>query len=162
MKIAPGNVVGFHYLLRNSEGTVLESSHDGEPSIYLHGSRNILPMLEKHLDGHEVGDKLSVELDALAAYGPRKDSLVQKIAMKHLEPEGKKLTVGSTARLRTDKEVHHVTVLKLGKFQATVDANHPLAGQDIVFDIEVIAIRAAKPEELAHGHAHGLDGHAGH
>lgn len=162
MKITNDTVVAFHYLLKNSEGTVLESSHDGEPSVYLHGARNILPMLEHQLAGHEAGDTFTVELDALSAYGPRKDTLVQKIAIKHLQPQQGKLKAGATALLKTDEGVHQVTVLKLGKFQATVDANHPLAGQDIVFDIEVKQVREALPEELAHGHAHGIDGHAGH
>lgn len=162
MIIEKNKVVVFHYTLKNAEGTVIESSHDGEPAVYMHGAGNILPMLEKATAGHSAGEQLNVELEALDAYGPRKESLVRRIAVKHLKSRDRKLRAGSIASITSDKGNEQVTVLKMGKFQATVDGNHPLAGQAIVFDIDIKAVRDATEEELAHGHAHGPDGHASH
>ena len=162
MIIENNKVVCFHYTLKNAEDTVIESSQDGEPSVYLHGAGNILPMLEKALAGQSQGTHLTVELDALDAYGPRNESLVRRIAVKHLQSRDRKLRAGSIATIDTDKGQQQLTVIKVGKFQATVDGNHPLAGQAIVFDIEITAVRDASEEELSHGHAHGPDGHASH
>lgn len=162
MKVENNKVVAFHYTLKNVEGTVIEASHDGEPSVYLHGARNILPALERALEGKTAGEQLSVTLDALDAYGPRQEGKVQRIAVKHLHSRDRKLRPGSIATIQTDQGQQQVTVLKVGKFQATVDANHPLAGQTLEFDLEITAVRDATPDELAHGHAHGIDGHSGH
>lgn len=162
MTIGQNKVVCFHYKLSNAEGTLLEASHDGEPSVYLHGGGNIFPALERALEGRCAGDTLSVTLDALDAYGPRKDNLVQRMAVKHLHSRDKKLRAGSVATVQTEQGQQQVTVLKMGKFQAVVDGNHPLAGQSLAFDIEITAVRDATEEELAHGHAHGADGHQGH
>ena len=162
MIIEKNKVVAFHYTLKNAEGTIIESSHDGEPGVYMHGAGNILPMLEKAMVGHSAGEQLNVALEALDAYGPRHESLVRRIAVKHLKSRDRKLRAGSVATIANDKGNEQVTVVKMGKFQATVDGNHPLAGQAIVFDIDVTAVRDATEEELAHGHAHGPDGSHGH
>ncbi len=162
MKVEKNKVVCFHYTLKNTEGTVLEASHDGEPAIFLHGARNILPALEKSLDGKNIGAKLNVCLDALDAYGPRQEAKIQRIAVKHLKSADRKLRPGSIATIDTEQGQQQVTVLKVGKFQAVIDGNHPLAGQALEFDIEVSAVRDATEEELAHGHPHGPDGHSGH
>jgi FKBP-type peptidyl-prolyl cis-trans isomerase SlyD len=162
MKIEKNKVACFHYTLKTPEGTIIETSRDGEPGVYLHGAGNILPSLEKAMAELSEGDQITVALDALDAYGPRNEALVERIAVKHLKSRDRKLQAGSIATINSDKGQRQVTVLKMGKFQATVDGNHPLAGQSIVFDIEITAVRDASGEELAHGHAHGADGHASH
>lgn len=162
MEVAKDRVVCFHYTLKDADGNELENSHDGAPQVYLHGGDNLLPMLEQAMAGHTGGDHLTVELDAIDAYGVRRDDLVQRMATKHLRSRDRKLTAGSIAYIETREGPRPVTVLKVGRHQATVDANHPLAGRDLVFDIEITTVRDATADELAHGHAHGADGQAGH
>jgi FKBP-type peptidyl-prolyl cis-trans isomerase SlyD len=78
--------------------------------------------------------------------------------MKHLVFKGK-LRAGSVVQLNTDDGMRPVTVTKAGRHAAEIDTNHPLAGQTLTFDIEIVEVRAASPEELSHGHAHGPGGH---
>lgn len=162
MSVQPNTVVGFHYVVTTPDGSELESSRGGEPAVYLHGAHNLFPQLERALAGKAVGDRIEVRLDSLDAYGPRREALVQQIAIKHLASKERKLKPGSRAWITRDGKQHMVTVVKVGKFQATVDANHPFAGKDLVFDVEITAVRDATPDEIAHGHAHGIDGSSGH
>ncbi len=158
MLIEKNRVVSFHYRLSEQGGAEIENSYNGEPSLYLHGARNILPALEKQLAGHGVGDSLTVDLSATEAYGPRQEGNVQRIPAKYLKHEGK-LKPGQIVRFRDDKGVQQATVLKVGKFSVDVDANHPLAGKALSFAIEIVDIREASQDEIAHGHAHGPGGH---
>lgn len=162
MNIENNKVVCFHYTLKSPEGTMIETTQGGDPAFYLHGAGNILPALEQAMTGGKPGQHISLELGPYDAYGPRNEALVERMAVKHLQSRDRKLRPGSIAVVNSDKGQRQVTVLKIGKFQATVDGNHPLAGQTIVFEIEITAIRDATPEELAHGHAHGADGNASH
>ena len=95
------------------------------------------------------------------AYGLRNPEAIQRVPIKHLQlPIGvKALRVGGLARVRSDKGWHNVIILKSGKFHADVDFNHPLAGRTLHYEVEVIAIRDASEEEIAHGHVHGPGGH---
>ena len=156
------SVICFTYRLSDADGTVLEQSRPDSPEAYLTGSGGLLPKIEQALDGKQVGERIHLELSADDAYGQRHDDNIQRIAVKHLQPAGGKFRAGDIAHVQTDHGWRQVRVLKLGKFQATVDANHPLAGMDLVFDIDIVAVRPASAEELAHGHAHGADGSAGH
>ena len=125
--------------------------------------KRVLKLIGSYLRSGILVEGRLVNLAAAEAYGPRREELIQRVAIKHLQPVGGgRLRAGGIARVHTDRGWRQVTVLKLGKFQATVDANHPLAGRDVAFDIEVTAVRKATPEELAHGHAHGADGSDGH
>jgi FKBP-type peptidyl-prolyl cis-trans isomerase SlyD len=162
MIIENRKVVCFHYALKSPDGTVIESTDEDQPAVYLHGANNILPALEQAMAGKQAGEGFSIELAPGDAYGLRNEALIERIAVKHLQSRDRKLRPGSIAVVSTDKGQRQVTIVKMGKFQATVDGNHPLAGQTIVFDIRITDIRDANPEELAHGHAHGPDGHAEH
>ena len=162
MSVQPNTVVAFHYVISTPDGGQPESSRGGEPTVYLHGARSLFPLLERALAGRAVGDRVEVKLDSLDAYGPRKESLVWQIAVKHLASPDRKLKPGSRALVTNSEDRQTVTVIKVGKYQATVDGNHPFAGKDLVFDIEIAAIRDATPDEIAHGHAHGIDGSGGH
>jgi FKBP-type peptidyl-prolyl cis-trans isomerase SlyD len=162
MKITDKCVAQFHYTLKNEQGETIESSNASEPLAYLHGANNTLAGLENALNGKEVGDKFSVTLQPEEAYGERQEEMIQRVPAKHLHGlEGKnaKWKVGMVAVVQTEQGQRQVTVLKVGKFMVTVDINPPLAGKVLTFDIEVIDVRAATEEEVAHGHAHGVGGH---
>ena len=158
MQIAAKTVVSFHYVLSDSAGEELESSHGGDPNSYLHGANNIIRGLETALEGHTSGDTLRVDLPPEQAYGLRRDNLQQRVPIKHLLFRGK-LRPGMAVQLNTDKGRRSVTVVKAGRHSADIDANHPLAGQQLIFDVEIVSVRAASEEEIAHGHAHGVGGH---
>jgi FKBP-type peptidyl-prolyl cis-trans isomerase SlyD len=156
MQIAKDTVVEFHYTVFEGENQ-LESSKDGAPLAYLHGHEGMLPGLEKALDDKSTDDKFSVELEAQDAYGPRQDNAVQRIPLKHLQG-AKVWKPGMTALVHTDQGQRQVTIIKVGRFNADCDLNHPFAGKDLKFDIEVVSVRAATSEELSHGHVHGAGG----
>lgn len=158
MNIDRNTVVTFHYTLRNTAGDELETSRTGEPNAYLHGAGNILPGLEKGMVGKAVGDVFSVSLTAQDAYGERDPKRQQRVPVKHLLYKGR-LQPGMLVQINTDQGRRAATVIKAGKFSADLDTNHPLAGQDLVFDIEIVEVRAASREEVAHRHVHGPGGH---
>jgi len=163
--IANDMVVSFHYRLAEvlADGTHSawqEQSHGGEPLLYLHGFHNVVVGLEKALTGKQVGAAISITLKPEEAYGPRQPDAVQRVPLKHLQLPGKqKPQRGGMAVVQTNKGARKVVILKLGKFNADVDFNHPLAGRTLYYEIEVISVRAASADEIAHGHAHGADGH---
>lgn len=158
MQIEKNTVVSFHYRLYDSAGTELESSHDGDPSAYLHGAGNIIRGLEQALAGANAGDQVDTTLEAREAYGERNETLKQRVPVKHLMHKGK-LRPGMVVQLQTDQGARSVTVIKVGRHSADIDANHPLAGQALRFAVEIVDVRAATAEEQAHGHAHGPGGH---
>lgn len=158
MQVADKSVVTFHYTLKDANGNEMESSRGGEPLAYLHGADNIVPGLEKALAGKSKGDTLTVTVTPAEGYGERRDDLQMRVSTKHLVWEGK-LEAGGQAFLRTEHGPRMVTVIKPGKFMVDIDANHPLAGTTLVFDVEITDVREALPEELDHGHVHGPGGH---
>jgi len=161
MQIAANTVVGFFYDLYDATSNeLLESNKDEQAIAYLHGAGNILPKLEEHLAGKSAGDTADVTLTAADAYGERDETMIGRFAIKHLHPaEGTKLQEGQPAFIETEHGHRQVVVLKLGKFQATIDANHPLAGKSLRFDVRIDSVRAATADEQNHGHAHGDGGH---
>lgn len=161
MTIGPESVVLFHYTLRNRAGKELETSRGGDPSAYLHGAGNIIPGLEKVMAGKAAGDTFSADLAAADAYGEPAPDRQQRVPVKHLMFKGK-LKPGMTVTLNTSQGQVPVTVIKAGRHSADIDSNHPLAGEDLSFDIEIVDVRPATPEELSHGHAHGPGGHHHH
>lgn len=158
MQITSDTVVSFHYTLRNSAGELIESSRDSEPTLYLHGHGNVMPAIEKQLEGRAVGDNFTVILSAADSFGEKQADSIQRVAIKYFKHVGK-LIPGQAVRLNTDNGPMTVTVIKVGKFSVDVDTNHPLAGQEVSFEVEVMDVRAASAEEVQHGHAHGVGGH---
>ena len=158
MNIAKDSVVQFNYNLKDDQGNDIETTTGGEPMAYLHGHGNIIPGLEQALEGKAVGDKFSVTVEPAKAYGERKENAQQRIPLKHLQG-ARKWKPGMMAVVETEQGYRQVTVVKVGKFNADVDTNHPLAGKTLVFDIDVVDVREATAEEKAHGHAHGVGGH---
>ena len=151
-------VVTFHYTLTNAAGKEMESSRESDPMSYLHGANNIISGLEKAMEGHAIMDKFSATLEPEEAYGVRNEKNVQRVPLKRLKGIGK-ISVGQVLNLKTTNGQVQVTVLKVGRFNVDVDGNHPLAGVQLTFDVEITDIRDASEEETKHGHAHGPGGH---
>lgn len=158
MPIEKNQVVLFHYSVRDEQDNIIEDSHGGEPNAYLHGYGGIINGLEEALEGRDAGDTFSVTVTPEKAYGPRKPDAIQRVPIKHLMG-AKRWKAGMIAQVRTEQGPRHVVVAKVGHKFADVDTNHPMAGRTLTFDIEVIDVRAATSEEIAHGHAHGPGGH---
>lgn len=157
MKIEKDRVVRFHYTVSEG-GEQVESSKDGGQALaILVGHGNIIPGLEKALDGREAGDTFQVDVPAAEAYGERREGLTQRVPKKHFE--GQKLQPGMQVVLNTNFGPRAVTIEKVGMSVVDVDLNHPMAGKDLSFDIEVVEVREASAEELEHGHVHGDGGH---
>ncbi|MBO9491792.1 peptidylprolyl isomerase [Endozoicomonas sp. G2_1] len=158
MKITDNTVVQFHYTLTNQAGEQVESSRDGDPVAYLHGHKNMIVGVEKALADKEQGDSFSVTVTPEEGYGERQEDAVQRVPTKHLQG-AKVWKPGMIATVHTEQGQRQVSVVKVGKFMVTVDINHPLAGQTLTFDIDVVNVREATEEEVSHGHAHGVGGH---
>ncbi len=157
MTISKDSVVQFHYTLSEG-GETLETTKDGDPMAYLHGHNNIIPGLEAAMVGKAEGDSFSVTVEPTQGYGERKDGATQRIPLKHLQG-AKKWRPGMMAWVQTDQGQRQVTIIKVGKFNADCDLNHPLAGKTLTFDVEIVGVRPATEEEKSHGHAHGVGGH---
>lgn len=157
MQITKNAVVEFHYSLSDANGEI-ETSRNHEPVLYLHGQPGLIDGLVEALEGHKAEDRFTVKLTAEQAYGPKRDNATQKVQVKHLQG-AKKWKPGMVAVIQTEDGPRQVTVVKVGHSQAEVDSNHPLAGRDLTFDVEILSVREATPEELTHGHAHGVGGH---
>lgn len=161
MNIANHCVASFHYTLTDNAGKVLDTSEGQEPLSYLHGAGNIIPGLENALLGKAVGDKLKVSVLAAQAYGERDDSMVQELDASMFSGIDK-IDVGMEFHAETEHGLQVVTVTKVDGDQITIDGNHPLAGVNLNFDVEITEVRAASEEEINHGHAHGAGGHHHH
>lgn len=158
MKIAKNSVVTINYTLTDEEGKVLDTSTDRGPLSYIQGMGNIIPGLESSLDGRSTGDKFKVSVDPADAYGERDEKHVVKVARGRFEGVDT-LEVGMQFRAEGGSGGSQiVTVTAIGDDTVTIDANHPLAGKTLNFDVEVIKVREATQEEISHGHVHGEGG----
>ena len=155
MNITNDSVVSFHFIL-SVNGTAVESSFESEPLVYLHGRNAIVPGLEEALVDHVKGDKLNVTLPPEKAYGVRNENLVQKLPRDQFP---KDVEVGMQFQVDGPQGPMILTVSNVSDKEVTIDANPELAGQTLTFEIEVMDVRTATKEELAHGHVHGPGGH---
>ena len=158
MKIAANKVVSMHYTLTNDRGETLDSSRGHEPLAYLHGAGNIIPGLEKALEGKQAGDKLQVHVKPAEGYGERDDALIQAVPRRMFKGLGD-LKVGMRLHAQGDRGARVVRITHVAGDMVTVDGNHELAGQALNFDVEITEVRDASAEELQHGHVHGPGGH---
>lgn len=156
--MAANRVVSIHYTLTDDKGTVIDSSRGSEPLQYLEGAGNIIPGLEKEVAKMATGDKKKVKIPAAQAYGEKRADMVLEVPRTQFPAD---MTPKVGDRFRGGAEAHApvFTVLAVDKDKVKLDGNHPLAGQDLNFDVEVTEMRAATAEEISHGHAHGPDGH---
>lgn len=150
-------VVSFHYTLTDENGTVIDKS-EGQPLVYLHGAGNIIPGLENALTGKTVGDKLNVNVPAAEGYGEYNADMVQEVPRNMFQGVDD-IQAGMQFQAQTDDGIQIVTVKDVNDESVFVDGNHPLAGQNLNFDVEIVDIRPATQEELDHGHVHGAGGH---
>jgi FKBP-type peptidyl-prolyl cis-trans isomerase SlyD len=154
MQISIDTVASFHYRLTDVSGKQLEDSRErGQAQWYLHGRGHVVPGLEAALEGQSAGAKLSIDVPAAQAYGPRKDDNQVRVPLKRLK-DIKPLKVGTMLTLQMPDGNQVATIVKIGMTVADLDLNHPLAGMDLHFEVEVLEVREASAEELAHGHAH--------
>jgi FKBP-type peptidyl-prolyl cis-trans isomerase SlyD len=160
MLIAKDTVVKMHYSVMDSEETLIDSSYDHNPLEIIQGTGFLIPGLEKALEGKTSGDKFTVAIKADDAYGQRFDEYVQTVPKAALEGI-EELEVGMQLRATTDDGEQTVIVIDVQDEEITVDGNHPLAGVDLTFEVEILEVRAASEDELAHGHVHG-EGGCGH
>ena len=151
-------VVSFHYTLKNSAGEQLESSFGSDPLMFMEGTGQIIPGLEEAIKSLKAGDKKVITVKAADAYGEIEDDMVVEVPKEKLPK--KDVEVGD--RFHADSGDGHAQVVQVTKVtdtHVTIDGNHPLAGQDLTFEVEIDSTREATQEELAHGHAHGPGGH---
>jgi FKBP-type peptidyl-prolyl cis-trans isomerase SlyD len=158
MQIAKDLVASIEYTLTDDAGNVIDSSVGGEPLAYLHGAGNIIPGLENALEGKKAGDSLKVTIAPEDGYGEKSEGLIQ-VVPKDMFQGVETVEVGMQFHAQTDHGMQVITVAAVDGNNVTVDGNHPLAGQTLNFDVKIIEVRAASPEELDHGHVHGAGGH---
>jgi FKBP-type peptidyl-prolyl cis-trans isomerase SlyD len=159
MQISKGKVVSIDYTLTGPKGRVLDSSKEGQPLVYMHGVGNLISGLERELEGKQAGDQLKTTVAAADAYGERNEELRQTVPRESFQGVAK-IEPGMQFQARNPNgQTMVVTVLKVEGDQVTVDANHPLAGVPLTFDVKVVDVREATEEEKSHGHAHGPGGH---
>jgi FKBP-type peptidyl-prolyl cis-trans isomerase SlyD len=158
MQIAAQKVVSIHYTLTNDRGEKLDSSRGAEPLAYLHGAGNLIPGLEKALEGKQPGDKLQVRVAPEEGYGQRDDALIQAVPRRMFKGMGD-LKVGMRLQAQGDHGTRVVRISHIAGDMITVDGNHELAGEALNFDVEVTDVRDATAEEMQHGHVHGPGGH---
>ncbi|HHG74702.1 FKBP-type peptidyl-prolyl cis-trans isomerase [Persephonella sp.] len=159
MKATSNKVVTFHYTLKDKEtGQVLDSSQEyGQPLTVLFGAENIIPGLESRMEGMEVGEQRTIEVPASEAYGEKNPELIQQVPREYFQ--GIELEKGMPLQAQTpDGQIINMIVVDFDENSVTVDMNHPLAGKDLVFDVEVVNVRDASLEEIQHGHPHGEGG----
>ncbi len=157
MQIATNSIVSFDYTLTNGDGQVLDTSSGKQPLSYLHGAGNIIPGLENELAGKQAGDNVKVTVAPAEAYGERDEKLVQPVpraAFKGID----QIQPGMQFTAQSPQGARIVTVVAVADEQVTIDANHPLAGQTLHFDVTIRDVRQATEDELNHGHAHGPGG----
>jgi FKBP-type peptidyl-prolyl cis-trans isomerase SlyD len=158
MAIAQDSVVTIHYTLKDDAGEIIDSSVDAEPLPYLHGHGNLVPGLERELEGKNVGDKINVTVQPQDGYGDYDKKLVQKVPRRALQGVSN-IRVGQRLQMQTAEGARTVVITNLVGDMVTLDGNHPLAGKALNFEVEVTDIRQATEEELSHGHVHGPGDH---
>ncbi|WP_338876408.1 peptidylprolyl isomerase [Spirosoma sp. SC4-14] len=154
MQITKHKVAAIHYTLRDDAGNILDSSEGRDPLYYLHGKGNLIPGMEEGLEGKAKGDKTQIDVAPEKGYGTRNPQLIQEVP--------KQAFGGQNVEVGMQFQTNHgelITVTNVGPDTVTVDGNHPLADQNLHFDVEVMDVRDATSEELAHGHVHGPGGH---
>lgn len=154
MTINKDKVVTFHYTLRLDSGEIADTSEGRDPLNFLVGAGQIIPGLENQMIGMAIGDTKNIKVPPKDGYGVKDATLLQTVSRDHI-PDSIKLAVGE--KLEGQSEDGHVVqgqIVAVDDRSVQIDFNHPLADEVLTFDVEVVGIRDASPEELNHGHAH--------
>ncbi|NKC19227.1 peptidylprolyl isomerase [Pseudoalteromonas sp. S4498] len=159
MIIGPNSVVTIHYSVQDKDNNTIDSTFDDEPVIAMLGSGYLIPGLDDALQGKQAGDTFSVTIEPQEGYGERFDELTQAVPKSMFE--GMEIEVGMQFRATTDEGDQIVVIIGIEDEEVIVDANHPLSGITLNFDVEVLEVREATAEEVTHGHVHG-EGGCGH
>ena len=159
MRIEKNTVVAFDYTLTDDTGQVLDTSEGREPLSYLHGTSGIIPGLERELDVKQAGDQFQVAIAPEDGYGHRNESLRQEVPRDRFDGV-EDLQLGMQFQVESNAGPMMITVVNIAEDVVTVDGNHPLAGVNLNFKVEVQEVREATEEEIEHGHAHGPGGHS--
>ena len=158
MKIEKNKVVSIHYTLTDNAGNVLDSSEGKTPLAYIQGVGQLIPGLEKELDGKEQGEKMKVTVEPADAYGEFREDMVFEVGKDGFQGE-EELKEGMQVEVELEQGKSIAVVSKIEDENVTLDLNHPLAGQTLNFDVEITEVKEATEEELSHGHVHGPGGH---
>lgn len=158
MQIAKHSVVTIDYTLTSPDGQVLDTSRGRQPLTYLHGVGGIIPGLEAALAGKSAGESVNVTIPPEQGYGQKDPRMVQAVPRSAFQGVSD-IQPGMQFQAQSPQGARVVTVVKVTDDEVTVDANHPLAGMELKFDVDVKDVRAATPEEISHGHVHGPGGH---
>jgi FKBP-type peptidyl-prolyl cis-trans isomerase SlyD len=158
MQIAQDTVVSIHYTLTDDAGETVDSSVGGDPLFYLHGNGNLVPGLESALEGKQAGEKVKVTVAPVDGYGEYDKQLVQRVPRRAFKGVAD-VKAGMQFQVQSDQGPRSVTVTNVAGDMVTVDGNHPLAGKNLNFAVEILEVRPPSEEELAHGHVHGPGGH---
>jgi|SRR6478609_451632 len=161
--VADGQVVIVNYTLRGDDGEVLDSSTPDDPMAYLHGADNIVPGLEKALEGKAVGFKSKVTVAPADGYGERDEDDEPDAIPRKAFPPDMEIEPGMTFMAEGPNDEHApIWVIGVEGDKVIVDSQHPLSGKTLHFEVEILGIRPASADEMAHGHPHGPDGHHHH
>ena len=153
MQIGKNAVVTIDYKLTNDQGQVIDTSENAQPLAYIHGTGNIIPGLEEALEGKNSGDEVQVSIPPEKAYGEHDEELKQVVPRDRFEGVDS-LEPGMQFQAQTEGGTRIVTIASVEGDDVTVDANHPLAGETLHFEVAVREVREASAEELEHGHVH--------
>jgi len=157
MRIEKNKVVGIHYTLTDNEGKILDSSIGNQPLMYIQGNGNLIPGLENALEGKRKNDKLNVKVTPDQGYGEFDETMIFEVNRSQFDYTGE-IKKGMQFQMHTEHGHQRVTVSKIEGDLIILDGNHPLAGQELNFDVEITEVREASHEEISHGHVH----HPGH
>ncbi|MBZ0117936.1 MAG: peptidylprolyl isomerase [Sandaracinaceae bacterium] len=154
-------VVLLSFTLTDDEGTLLDRTTTEDPLVYLHGHDNLVPGLERALEGRAPGDRIQVTVQPDDGFGPKVDE-TEHILPRDAFPDDVELEPGFELALEEDGEEIPLWVVKFDDAQVVCSTNHPFAGKTLRFDVEVLRVREATQDELDHGHPHGIDGSEAH
>ena len=159
MKISTSKVASLAYTLKNDDGEVLDTADENSPFLYLHGAGGIIKGLESALEDKEVQDSFHIIIAPEDAYGERDDKMVESVPRTMFEGiDDKELVAGAQFHAQTAHGTQVIVIAGVDGDTVNIDANHPLAGQTLHFDVSVLDIRDATEEEIAHGHPHAPGG----
>lgn len=159
MQVSEQKVVTMNYEVADDQGQLIDRSEEGGPLAYIHGNGQLIPGLETALEGRGKGDKVAVDVPPEQGYGERDEEGVQIVARNQFD-DSVEIEVGMQFEAQDDDEGHQiVTVVAVDGENITLDTNHPLAGKNLRFEVEILDVRDASAEELSHGHVHGPGGH---
>lgn len=157
MKVTEGKVVTIDYTIRETDGTLIESSED-EPLAYIHGTGTLAPGLEKLLDNEDSGGVVQAVLSPDQAFGEWKEELIRQVRLENFD-DPDEVSPGLVFHAQENDEIRMYTVKSVEEETVVIDGNHPFAGKTLDFSVTVRDIRDSTPEEREHGHVHGPEGH---